>query len=121
SGAQISLITKAGTNDFHGALYEYHRNTATSANSFFNNKAGVTRPALIRNLFGGSVSGPIVKDRFFFFYNYEGMREAKATSVTRTVPLPSLGQGIVKFRDTTGALISLNTTQINALTSGGQA
>src|SRR4030095_5097506 len=59
--------------------------------------------------------------RFFFFYNYEGMREAKATSVTRTVPLPSLGQGIVKFRDTTGALISLNTTQINALTSGGQA
>lgn len=141
SGAQISLITKSGSNTFSGNLYEYHRNTATTANNYFNNKAGsyvatdanvingrnivgedrVPRPALIRNLFGGSLGGPIVKDRLFFFYNYEGMREAKGSSVTRTVPLPSLGQGIVRFRDTAGNLISLNTTQINALTSGGQA
>ena len=91
----------------------------TTANSYFNNKAGIPRPKLLRNLFGGSLSGPIVKDRLFFFYNYEGMREAKATSVVRTVPLASLGQGIVKFKDSTGALISLNTTQINASTSGG--
>ncbi len=141
SGAQISLITKGGTNQFSGALYEYHRNTATTANSYFNNKAGdyiatdtnvvnglnvvgedrVPRPKLIRNLFGGRFGGPIIKNRLFFFYNFEGMREAKGTSVTRIVPLPSLGQGIVKFRDTAGNVVSLNATQINALTSGGQA
>jgi hypothetical protein len=67
SGAQISLITKSGTNSFHGALYEYHRNTVTTANSFFNNKAGIPRPKLLRNLFGGSLSGPIIKDRLFSF------------------------------------------------------
>lgn len=141
SGAQISLITKSGDNRFRGSLYEYHRNTVTTANSFFSNKAGrfvatdasvvnglakvgdlrVPRPQLLRNLFGGSFSGPIVKDRFFFFYNYEGMREAKSSSVVRTVPLPTLGQGIVRFRDSAGTLMSLNTAQINALTSGGLA
>jgi len=141
SGAQISLITKSGDNEFHGALYEYHRNTATTANNYFNNKAGryvatdtnvlngrnkvgderVPRPALLRHLFGGRLGGPIIKDRLFFFYNYEGMREAKGSSVTRTVPLPSLGQGTVRFRDTAGNLVSLNTTQINALTSSGLA
>jgi hypothetical protein len=120
SGAQISLITKAGSNSFRGSLYEYNRNTITTANSFFNNKAGVRRPQLVRNLFGGSIGGPIIKDRLFFFYNYEGMREAKGSSVVRTVPLPSLGAGSVRFRDTAGTLVTLTTTQINALTSGGQ-
>ncbi|NJM52634.1 MAG: carboxypeptidase regulatory-like domain-containing protein [Blastocatellia bacterium] len=99
SGAQISLITKGGTNEFNGALYEYHRNTVTTANDFFSNAAGVKRPKLIRNLFGGRLGGPIIKDRLFFFYNYEGMREAKETSVVQTVPLPSLGAGNLKFFD----------------------
>ena len=71
SGAQVSLITKSGQNDFHGNLYEYHRNTITSANDFFNNRSGIPRPKLLRNVFGGSLEGPIVKDRFFFFFNYE--------------------------------------------------
>ena len=74
SGAQISLITRSGSNEFHGSLYEYHRNTVTTANDFFNNKDGVERPALLRNVFGGSIGGPIVRDRLFFFYNYEGFR-----------------------------------------------
>src|SRR5688500_8164444 len=67
SGAQVSLVTKSGTNDWHGLLYEYHRNTITSANDFFNNKAGVPRPQLLRNIFGGSLGGPIKRDRAFFF------------------------------------------------------
>lgn len=121
AGAQVSLITKSGTNTFSGALYEYHRNTITSANDYFNNLAGVARPQLIRNLFGGRLSGPIVKDRLFFFYNYEGMREAKSTSVVRLVPLPSLGQGTIRFSDNLGNLVSLNATQINALTSTSTA
>lgn len=121
AGAQISLITKSGTNQFHGALYEYNRNTFFTANDFFNNLSGVERPKLNRNLFGGRLSGPIVKDRLFFFYNYEGMREAKGTSVVRTVPLASLAQGTVRFRDNQGNLVTLTAAQINALTSGGNA
>ena len=98
SGAQVTLVTKSGTNDFHGSLYHFHRNTVTSANDFFNNAAGVARPQLLRNIFGGSLGGPIKKDRAFFFFTYEGFREATGTSVVREVPLPSLGQGIVRYK-----------------------
>ncbi len=97
SGAQISLLTKSGTNKLHGSLYEYHRNTVTSANNWFNNKAGVPREALLRNNFGGSIGGPIRKDRAFFFFNYEGFRESRGTTVVREVPLPVLGQGSVNY------------------------
>jgi hypothetical protein len=103
SGAQVALVTKSGTDNFHGSLYEYHRNTVTSANDWFNNKSGVERPALIRNNFGGSLGGPIKKGRAFFFFNYEGFREAKGTSIVRTVPLPTLGQGIVRYKSANGA------------------
>src|SRR6185436_969774 len=75
SGAQISLVTKSGSNDWHGALFEANRNTATTANDFFNNRSGVGRPKLIRNTFGGAVGGPIVKDKLFFFYSYEERRD----------------------------------------------
>jgi hypothetical protein len=103
SGAQVSLVTRSGSNQWHGSLFETHRNTVTTANDFFNNAAGVERPQLLRNIFGGSVGGPIKKDRAFFFFNYEGFREATATSVVREVPLPTLGQGIVRFRTESGA------------------
>ncbi|MEP7337004.1 MAG: TonB-dependent receptor [Acidobacteriota bacterium] len=103
SGAQISLVTKSGTNQFHGALFEYHRNTVGTANTWFNNKAGVPRPQLIRNNFGGAVGGPIKKDRFFFFFTYEGFREAKGTSVVRQVPLATYGQGIIRYKTANGA------------------
>jgi carboxypeptidase family protein/TonB-dependent receptor-like protein len=98
SGAQVSLVTKSGSNSFHGSLYEFHRNDITAANDWFNNKAGVERPKLLRNNFGGAIGGPIKKDKAFFFFNYEGFREAKGDTVVREVPLPSLGQGIVRYR-----------------------
>jgi hypothetical protein len=97
SGAQISLVTKSGSNNFHGSLFEYHRNDYTAANDWFNNKTGVARPKLIRNNFGGAIGGPIKKDKAFFFFTYEGFREAKGDPVVREVPLPSLGQGIVRY------------------------
>jgi len=103
SGAQVSLITRSGSNNFHGSLFETHRNTVTSANDFFNNAAGVDRPQLLRNIFGGSIGGPIKKDKAFFFFTYEGFREATGTSVVREVPLPTLGQGIVRYRTESGA------------------
>jgi hypothetical protein len=122
SGAQVSLITKSGTNVFNGSLYWAHRNTATTANNFFNNRTidpvtgqSIPRPKLIRNLFGGALGGPIMKDRAFFFYNYEGRRDAAESSVVRTVPLASLGRGEVRFLNTAGALTTLTAADINRL------
>lgn len=120
SGAQISLSTKSGTNEFSGALYAYNRPTEGTANDFFSNSAGVPRAKYIRNLFGGRLGGPIVKDRFFFFYNYEGLRQARETPVTQIVPLTSLGQGSVRFRSANGTVTTLTAAQINALTTNGQ-
>jgi hypothetical protein len=93
SAAQISLVTKSGTNAYHGSLFEYHRNTIFTANDFFSNRAGVPRTKLLRNTYGGAVGGPIKKDKLFFFYSYEGRRDASGTAVTRTVPLAHVGQG----------------------------
>jgi len=97
SGAQIQLVTKSGSNDFHGNAYEYHRNTVTEANSFFNNKNGIARPALIRNQFGGSLGGRVIKDKLFFFFNYEGRRDASQDQELRTVPLDNFRNGILNY------------------------
>jgi len=103
SGAQVALVTKSGTNDFHGSLYEYLRNTITSANDYFvkiselqNGQPNVP-PKLIRNIFGGSVGGPIRKDRLFFFANYEGARQAEENSILRIVPSLALRDGVLQY------------------------
>ena len=125
SGGQVSLVTKSGTNNVHGSLYEFHRNTVTTANDFFNNRTvdpetgkSIPRPALIRNVFGGSVGGPIKKDRAFFFYTYEGRRDASQSTVVRPVPLPSLGRGEVRFLNTSGGITTLTAADINNLFPG---
>jgi Carboxypeptidase regulatory-like domain/TonB dependent receptor len=90
SGAQTIITTKSGSNDWHGSAREYHRNTATEANSFFNNAAGVERPKLIRNQFGGNIGGPVFKDKLFFFFDYDGRRDASQSQVTAFVPLDNV-------------------------------
>ena len=95
SGGQVQLVTKGGTNDIHGSVYEYHRNTVTAANTFFNNAAGVEREKLIRNQFGVSVGGPIVKNRAFYFFNFEQRRDARSASQQRVVPSEDLKNGIL--------------------------
>src|SRR5262245_2822738 len=101
SGAQIDLVTKSGTNSFHGSLFESNRNIVFTANDFFNNKQGTPRPKLIQNLFSGGIGGPIIMNRLFFFYNYEGRRDASSKpsdpSLIPRVPLLTLGQGPVRF------------------------
>ncbi|NNE98336.1 MAG: TonB-dependent receptor [Pyrinomonadaceae bacterium] len=97
SGAQISLVTRSGTNDFHGAGFYFYRPTEFSANNFFNNLAGVERPSLARDVFGGRIGGPIFKDKLFFFYTYEGQRQTLEQSVNRLVPLPHMGQGQINI------------------------
>ena len=107
SGAQVSLVTKSGTNDFHGSAFWFHRPTVLSANDFFNNRAGIERPPLIRNNFGGGVGGPLVKDRIFFFYSYEGERRVTSQNVVRIVPMASLGRGEVRFTNASGGITTL--------------
>ncbi len=113
SGAQISLVTKTGTNAFHGAAFYGGQNDIFNANDFFSNRAGVNRPVRRRHYFGGAIGGPIVQDRAFFFYSYEGLREKRGVPVTRTVPLATLGQGIVRYRNaSTGAIEQITAAQI---------
>lgn len=107
SGAQISLITKGGTNDFHGAGFWFHRPTILTSNFFFNNRDGLERPSLIRNTYGGAIGGPIVKDRAFFFYSYEGRKDRSQTTVVQTVPLPSLGRGELRYVNPSGGITTL--------------
>jgi Carboxypeptidase regulatory-like domain len=127
SGAQISLITRSGSNKWGGSGYIYYRpSTKFQANNYFNNIAGVKIPSVQRKNIGGSFSGPIKKDRIFFFASYESFREATETSVTRQVPLASLGQGTVKYLysgsavpnaacspTVSGGVASLTASQIN--------
>src|SRR5947209_1397028 len=103
SGAQVNLVTKSGNNQFHGSVYEYHRPTIGVANDWFNKQAELrnglpnTPQHILRNTFGGSVGGPIKKDRLFFFGAYEGQRTADQTQVSRTVPSASLRAGQLKY------------------------
>jgi hypothetical protein len=103
SGGQVALVTKSGTNSFHGSLYEQNRPTVTAANDWFNKHAqlgeGEANVAgkIIRNTFGGALGGPILKDRLFFFGTYEGQRLAEDTQVIRNVPSANLRDGVVLY------------------------
>ncbi len=97
AGGQINLLTKSGSNDWHGAAFEFYRGTLFEANDWFNNAAGVPRVPLIRNTFGGVLNGPIIKNKLFFLYSYEGRHDATATSVSNIVPLANLGRGIINY------------------------
>jgi hypothetical protein len=118
-GAQIALATKSGSNEYHGSLYEYLRNTITSANRFFNNAASVERPKLNRNVFGASMGAPILKNRIFYFLNYEGRRDASEGSVVRAVPSETLRQGIVRYNNKSGGVSELTPDQIKVLDPAG--
>ena len=115
SGGQVTLVTKSGTNQIHGSAYEFHRNTATSANNWFSNRSGIAREQLIRNQFGASLGGPIVKDRIFFFGNYEQRIDASAQSVLRKVASETLRQGIVMAKANDGTTYSLSPAQLQQI------
>jgi len=85
AGSVVAAVTKSGTNEFHGNLYEFFRNDALDANNFFLNGAGVGRPPYQRNQFGATFGGPIVKDRAWFFLSYQGTREVNGTSLENSV------------------------------------
>jgi len=103
SAAQVALVTKSGTNFFHGSVYEYNRNSFFSANDYFIKQSQIVsdlpnKPLqLNRNIFGVSAGGPILKDRFYFFLNFEGYRDAEAASAERIVPTAALRNGVVQY------------------------
>jgi len=118
-GGQFELVTRSGTNKFHGAAVEYHRDTDLEANDWFNNNAGVPRPPLIRNQFGGNFGGPILKDKLFFFFDYNGRRDTLSNLVERTVPINAFRAGDVSYINTSGATVALTPAQVTALDPAG--
>ena len=118
SGGQISLVTKSGTNSIHGSAYEYRRGTETAANDFFSNSSGVPIAPLLINIFGGTIGGPVKKNKIFYFINYEGRRDASAAIQTRTVPTDSFRAGILQYKSTSGATIQLTPAQVQSSIDG---
>jgi len=86
-GAQVNVVLKSGSNEVHGSLFEFHRNAALDARNFFA-PGGESKPKYIRNQFGGSIGGPIKRDRTFFFGDYEGTRSREG--ITRVTNVPTL-------------------------------
>jgi hypothetical protein len=88
-GGQVNIVTRSGTNAFHGAVYEFLRNDRLDARTF--NEMASNH--LVRNNFGGSLGGPIVRNKTFFFGNYEGLRSTKSDTMIATVPTPEEASG----------------------------
>ncbi|MGC2773440.1 MAG: carboxypeptidase-like regulatory domain-containing protein, partial [Candidatus Sulfotelmatobacter sp.] len=132
SGAQMNLVTKSGTNAIHGSIYEYNRPTFDVANDWFNKQSQLeqddpNRPQhILRNTFGGTIGGPIKKDRLFFFAAYEGQRTAEQEQTTRIVPTQSLRDGIITYlcnpsTDTNCTLGTPNSQGVNVQNIAGYA
>lgn len=92
-GAVVNLITKGGSNEYHGSLFEFFRNDALNANNFFLNRAGQKKPELAYNNFGGNFSGPIIKNRVFFFWSEEWRRERRGQVLSSRVPTAAEKRG----------------------------
>jgi hypothetical protein len=121
-GGQVSVISKRGASDFHGGVYWYHQNDNLDAASWTNKRtlaqtetdpvrrAKTQKPERKDNRFGFNVGGPVwpLDDKLFFFLNYEGQRNPRSTSILRLVPSDTLRQGILRFRDAAGNIVSYN-------------
>jgi hypothetical protein len=121
SGAQVDLVTKSGTNARHGSLYEYYRPTNTVANAFFlkNSQLSAGDPNVpqkyVQNVFGGSFGGPVLKDKLFYFFNYEGLRRAIDDIVQATVPTASFMAGNLTYADVNGGVSTVTPAQVAKL------
>ncbi|HYA17361.1 MAG TPA: TonB-dependent receptor [Bryobacteraceae bacterium] len=114
--AQVAFETPSGTNQFHGDAYWYNRNNAFAANDWFNNQAGVPISQLNQNQAGGSIAGPIKKDKLFFYTNYEGVRTDAQTPMTNVILTDTAREGIFTYRSSTGALIQKNLLALRGIT-----
>jgi hypothetical protein len=128
-GGVLNIVTRSGTNDFHGTLFEFFRNDILDANDFISNAHNLPKSPLRWNQYGGNLGGPIRKDKLFFFFNYEGAQVKQQAQVTGTVPTPfllaalppALSQVLAKYMPTTYTPVNIdvgthfrNDQQVNA-------
>jgi hypothetical protein len=92
-GGVVNLQIKSGSNEFHGSLFEFMRDDALDANNWFNNRAGRAKPDFSQHQFGGTIGGPIIKDKTFFFADYQGIRETRGLTYLSTVPSALMREG----------------------------
>ena len=95
NGAVVNAVSKSGTNDFHGSAYEFLRNSALDAANFFDNATSTAKPPFRQNQFGGSLGGPIKKDKLFFFVNDEDLRKSQGQTVPAFIPDANAHNGLV--------------------------
>ncbi|HKR30372.1 MAG TPA: carboxypeptidase-like regulatory domain-containing protein [Terriglobales bacterium] len=112
AGSQVLLVTKRGTNTFHGSAYEYFQNSALNANSWDRNFHNQRRPESHDNRYGGSFGGFIPgipgENKTYFYANYEGRKLSQITQIQKLVPSATLRQGILRFPDAGGNIVSYN-------------
>ncbi len=120
SGGVINVSMRGGTNQFHGSLYEFLRNSAFDANNFFNNSTGQNKPPFRFNQFGGTVGGPVRRDKTFFFFNYEGLRRRTGRTFFFSVPTNEQRTGdFSATRAATGQLIQIFDPSTTRLLASG--
>jgi len=90
SGANVAIATRAGSNEIHGDVFYYHRNTSLNSNEWFNNAFGQSRPVLLLHQFGGDVGGPVIKNRTFFFFSYQGNRIKQTQPISQSFGIPGV-------------------------------
>lgn len=113
SGGQFVIVTKRGTNAFNGSTYWYHQNDDLNATSWNQERLGLEKPPLEDNRAGFSLGGPILRNKTFFFSNYEAQRFPRSTQVERIVPTDSLRAGILRFRDAAGNTVNYDLRSID--------
>jgi hypothetical protein len=98
AGGIVNLTTRSGTNQIHGNLYEFLRNRVLNANNFFSNRSGIARPTFVQNQYGANVSGPVIKDKTFFLFTWEGFKYRQGIPTVTTVPTADMRTGDLSAR-----------------------
>jgi hypothetical protein len=120
AGGNIEAITKSGSNEFHGNAYEFFRNRSLNANDAFLKAAGQPRPVLSRNQFGGTIGGPLYKDKAFFFASYQGTRERNGASLTNSLMSPTLPVFLTDSNRTAAGIVAAFNAYNATLPAGQQ-
>ena len=108
SSAVIDIITRSGTNNFHGDVYYFGRWNALGARDFFNPSDTGPQSPYVRNTYGASIGGPVIKNKLFYFFNFEGNRFATATTTVATVPDAAFKTGVFTYVDPTAGAVNVN-------------
>jgi hypothetical protein len=113
--SQVVMVTKSGSNTYHGSVYWYNRNSDLAANNWFNNQAHVGQPQLDLNQAGAALGGRIIRDKLFFYGNYEGYRSKQQSSIVDTTLTDTAKQGIFQYKTSSGVLQQANLLNLRAI------